>query len=88
MTIGLVLLATFLMWTMWICAYLHQMYPLARATVPTPPYKVRCVKQSICQGIKSKASCEKLWGWEYNDVTGCQCITNTANPEYDPECFK
>ena len=87
MTFGLVFLAVILMWTMWICAFMHQMYPLARPTVPKPVYKVRCVKQSICENVNSD-TCKSLWGWEYIEGTGCRCITDMANKEYDKECFK
>ena len=59
MTFGLVLLAAVLMWTMWICAFMHQMYPLARPTVPMPGYKVRCVTPSVCEGF-NEVDCTKL----------------------------
>ena len=51
MTFWLVILAGFLMWTMWICAFLHQMYPLARPTVPRPDYKVKCFNNEMCKYV-------------------------------------
>ena len=58
MTFWLTLLAVFLMWVMWICAFMHQMYPLARPTVAKPPeYKVRCAEDKICINFKKEA-CE------------------------------
>ena len=49
MTFWLVLLAVFLMWVMWICAFMHQMYPLARPTVAKGvEYKVACADPKVC----------------------------------------
>ena len=57
MTFWLTLLAVFLMWTMWICAFMHQMYPLARPTVAkAPEYKVKCAEENICINF-DKVSC-------------------------------
>ena len=51
MTFWLVLLAGFLMWVMWICAFMHQIYPLARPTVTAPKYKVKCFDNKMCEGV-------------------------------------
>ena len=68
MTFWLTLLAVFLMWVMWICAFMHQMYPLARPTVTkAPEYKVRCAEDKICINFKKEA-CEGVNAtlFEYN----------------------
>ena len=66
MTFWLTLLAVFLMWVMWICAFMHQMYPLARPTVAkAPEYKLRCAEDKICVNF-NKTNCEeKLFGYEF-----------------------
>ena len=84
MTFGLVLLAAILMWTMWICAFMHQMYPLARPTVPKPNYRVRCVRAEVCANFTKELCNSQLWGYSFDDVANqCKCITDPSNPNYD-----
>ena len=89
MTFGLVLLATFLMWTMWICAFLHQMNPMARPTVLKPAYNVRCGRPEICRNFP-KEQCDKVFGLKWyetpNEFGNCYCITDTTDKNYDPKC--
>jgi ATP synthase subunit H len=68
MTFWLVILATFLMWTMWICAFMHQIYPLARPTIPRPVYKLTCQTDALCADV-SQLECEtRLYGYTYDTV--------------------
>lgn len=69
MTFWLVLLAFFLMWTMWICSFMHQIYPLARPTVPTPIYQVKCFDDAMCLHVTKDVCLNKLYGYVYNDET-------------------
>ena len=71
MTFWLVLLAAFLMWVMWICAFIHQIYPLSRATVPAPVYKVKCFNDAMCKDVSESICTNTLFGYKY--VAG-QCI--------------
>ena len=66
MTFWLVLLAILLMWTMWICAFLHQMYPLARATTVAPVYKVKCFDDAMCLTVSEDTCNNKLYGYTWN----------------------
>ncbi len=67
MAFWLVLLAVFLMWVMWICAFMHQMYPLARPTVAKgPEYKVGCADPKICRNFDNSTCLEKLFGYKYD----------------------
>lgn len=67
MTFWLVLLAAFLMWTMWICSFMHQIYPLARPTIPTPVYRVSCQTETLCKDVSKDVCNNKLFGFKYND---------------------
>ena len=72
MTFWLTLLAVFLMWVMWICAFMHQMYPLARPTVAkAPEYKVGCADPKICLHFDEKTCNETLFGYNF---TGGLCV--------------
>jgi ATP synthase subunit H len=72
MTFWLVLLAGILMWTMWICAFMHQMYPLTRPTVPAPVYKVKCSNDTMCLYVGADA-CGKLDDYKFD---GTICTPN------------
>jgi ATP synthase subunit H len=75
MSFWLVLLATFLMWTMWICAFMHQMYPLARATVPKPVYKVKCFNHSMCLNVTEDVCNNTLFDYTWNSGNH-SCVWN------------
>lgn len=68
MTFWLVLLAAFLMWTMWICAFMHQMYPLARATTSKPVYKIKCFDDAMCKHVSQATCTDRLFGYEWDPV--------------------
>ena len=70
MTFWLVLLAFFLMWVMWICAFLHQIYPLTRPTVPAPAYKVKCFDDAMCKYVDENTCNNKLYGYSFDNATG------------------
>ena len=71
MTFWLVVLAGILMWVMWICAFMHQMYPLARPTVPKPVYKVSCFKDTMCADVGTIVCTTELDGYT---ISGGKCI--------------
>jgi hypothetical protein len=78
MTFWLTLLAVFLMWVMWICAFMHQMYPLARLTVSkAPEYKLRCAEDKICVNFNKKDCEERLFDYEFltNTDGTTTCLT-------------
>ena len=74
MTFWLTLLAVLLMWVMWICAFMHQMYPLVRPTVQKPVYKVRCAEDKICKNFPEElcsGANSTLFGYCYDVTNGC-----------------
>lgn len=71
MTFWLVILAGILMWVMWICAFMHQMYPLARPTVPKPVYQVKCFDDKMCVDVGQKVCEMELYGYQF---VGGKCI--------------
>jgi hypothetical protein len=73
MTFWLVILAGILMWTMWICAFMHQMYPLTRPTVPKPVYRVSCYTPDLCEYVGQKICETELDNYSF---TGGKCIKN------------
>ena len=75
MSFWLVLLATFLMWVMWICAFMHQMYPLTRATTPKPVYKVTCFDDNMCKKVTEDVCNNQLFDYTWNPTT-LECNRN------------
>jgi len=73
MTFWLVILAGILMWTMWICAFMHQMYPLTRPTVPKPVYRVSCYYDALCKDVGPDICNNELDGYIMN---GADCVRN------------
>ena len=90
MTFWLVLLATFLMWVMWICAFMHQMYPLARPTVPKPIYRVRCATDEICRKL-GQTDCNNITSDYYfsNDTKlNCtKCLPADIADKTNTKCY-
>ena len=66
MTFWLVLLAAFLMWVMWICAFMQQIYPQVRPTVVKPNYKVKCFDDQMCLYVTQDICENKLDNYIYN----------------------
>jgi hypothetical protein len=77
MTFWLVLLAAFLMWTMWICSFMHQMYPLARPTVGVPftplAFKVKCFDDAMCLHVSKEICDNQLYDYHWVPVGNGTC---------------